>query len=115
MDDDSAWLDSGHDQIVIERPAIGDENYDGMTALNLLIQLIDRSRSGEGPPSAFFDGLHENIVGNPARVLVDERRELLDIRMHVTPVTKDHRGRRAAAERIRLRQVGDRQQRHGRH
>ena len=109
MDDDRARLDSGHDEIVTERPAVGNEDHERMPAPNLLAQLIDRSRSHDRPPSSCFNGLHQDIVGDPARVLVHERGELFDVRVHVPPVTENHRGRRAATERVGLRQVGDRQ------
>ena len=50
--------------------------------------------------------VHQRLFGDSARVLVGERGKLLDVGVSVTPVTKQHGDRRAAAHRLGLRQIG---------
>ena len=93
------------DDVVISRTAIRDEDDDRLAGVEPCLQVGRTACQLHGPPSAAPHGIDERTGGNAAGAPVDDRRELLGIRVNIAPVAKHHRGRRAAAQRIGLRQV----------
>ncbi len=116
MNDNGVAVDSGHHQKVIERPAVGHEDDDRASLLQLLVQQIERAVHAQRAPPALLDRVDQDRVRNaddPAGTLLDERRERRHIGMGVAPIPEDHGGRRASAEGLRLRQIRNRKRERG--
>ena len=87
--------------------SIREQDDDRLALAHARPELIDRSGNAQRLPAARADGICQHVVGNATRPPVDERRELLNVRVRVSPVAEHHRDRRAAAQRVGLREVRD--------
>ena len=68
-------------------------------------QCVNRSRALVHAPLPLFDGVDEHVRHDTVRAAIDQRREFLYTRVRFAPIPKNHRDRRAAAERLGLRHV----------
>ena len=105
MNDDGIRRLTHGDDVVITRTAIRDENDDRLAGREACLQVGRSSRELLGLPSAAPHRIDQRAVGDPAGAPIDDRCKLLRVRVNIAPVAKHHRGRRAAAQRLGLRQV----------
>ena len=93
------------DDVVKTGAAIGQEDDDRLPAGEPGMQTSQAALELDWTPSAPSYCLDERSVGNPSGTAIDERCELQGIGVGIAPVAKHHRGRRAAAQGVGLRQV----------
>ncbi len=103
MDRHTIRADGRDHDVVIAAGAIVEQHDDRPAILQVIAERVDAAGEGHGLPAARPHGLHQHAILNPARRAIHERSELLDVGVRVSPIAKDHRHGRAAAEVWRLR------------
>ena len=101
------------DHVVITGRTIFDQQDQRMARLDLLSNRRQRSFEALRVPSARPNRIDERGISDAAGVRVDQRFELLNVRMPIAPEAKHHGRCRSAAERFGLRQVRNGQRERG--
>ena len=93
--------------IVVAERAVLEQEQRWPTCGEFAPQCRDGARESHRRPPAIAKGFRQIVVGDPSCLAIDKRCKLLHAGVAVAPIAKEHRRRRAAAERLGLRKVGD--------